>query len=76
MKTLTITAPSAWAPYLINGDASGLAFNDITAADAWIEREGLGMPVDCTDAGFIWHHEAFTECPLGADCQEYLFYIA
>lgn len=73
--TLAITAPSAWASYLINGDATGLCMQDIEQADSWIERQGVGLPVACEDAGFMWKHDAFTECPLGADCQTYLFII-
>lgn len=73
LKTIKITAPSAWASYLINGDASGIEAEDVAAADAWIERQGVGLPVSCEDAGFMWRHDASIEMPLGADCQEYVF---
>lgn len=76
MNVFTATAPDAWASYLMNGDASGIDDTDKAQADAWIEREGLGLPVSCDDAGFMWRHDAFTECPLGAECQEYLFLVA
>lgn len=68
------TAPSAWASYLINGDDSGLEDNDRAQCDAWI-RDYMGgrLPVDCRDAGFMWHHDARPWCPFGADCQEYVF---
>ena len=68
------TAPSAWASYLINGDASGIEDADIEAANAWIKRQGLGSPVSCKDAGFMRNHNAFEEMPLSADCQEYIFH--
>lgn len=71
----TATAPSHWASYLVNGDDSGLDPAEKAAADSWIAREGLGLPVSCEDAGFIWRHDAARECPLGADCQEYQFLI-
>lgn len=45
------------------------------ARDAWIAREGCGLPVSCEDAGFLWHHDAFREMPFGADCQDYIFLI-
>lgn len=68
-------APSHWASYLINGDASGIEPEDVRQADAWIAREGLGLPVSCEDAGFHWRHDAYAECPLGADCQTYVFLV-
>ena len=68
-----LIAPSCWASYLINGDASGIDAEDVAACDAWVAREGLGLPVDCEDAGFCWRHDASNEMPLGADCQEYVF---
>lgn len=71
--TETATAPSAWASYLINGDSSGLLSTEVRCADAWIARLGWGSPVSCEDAGFIHHHDAYTECPQGADCQTYSF---
>lgn len=74
-SVLTITAPSHWASYLINGDDSGLEPADIAACDAWIAREGVGLPVSCEDAGFRWRHDAYVESPFGADCQDYVFLI-
>ena len=70
----THTAPSAWASYLINGDDSGIDAADKAAADAWLESLNLGAPVDCTDAGFMGHHDAYNVCPLAADCQSYAFH--
>lgn len=70
---IKLIAPDAWASYLINGDASSLEADDIAQADAWIDREGLGLPLSCEDAGFHWHHDAQQECPLGCSCQEYAF---
>lgn len=69
------TAPACWAPYLINGDDSGLDAADIAAADAFVARIGMGSPVSCEEgeAAFRWHHDAHPECPLGADCEVYVF---
>ena len=67
------TAPSAWASYFINGDASGLEDEEQAQADAFLARLGWGAPVGCEDAGFMRRHDAFPECPLAADCQEYAF---
>jgi hypothetical protein len=72
---IKLTAPSTWATYLINGDASGLEPHEKAMADAWLDREGLGIPASCEDAGFCWTHDAFIECPLGTDCEEYSFLV-
>lgn len=73
-ELVNLTAPSHWASYLINGDASGLEDDEQAQCDAWIESVGLGAPVSCEDAGFIHHHDAYNVMPLGADCQTYTFY--
>ena len=69
------TAPSSWASYLINGDASGLHPADIAAADAWIESLAFGSPVSCEDAGFVGYHDA-REFALATDCQTYDFLVS
>ena len=73
MPNIILTAPSAWASYLINGDSSGIESIDVEQCDAWIARCDIGLPHDCNDAGFRWHHDADVECPVGADCQHYVF---
>jgi hypothetical protein len=65
------TAPSCWASYLINGDASGLSDEDVRQADAFVEWLGA-TPCSCEDAGFMWNHDARQVCgTLAADCQIY-----
>jgi hypothetical protein len=71
----TYTAPSAWACYFINGDASGLEDDEIDAADAFIDSIGMGAPVSCDDAGFVTFHDAREFMPLAADCQTYTFLV-
>lgn len=84
IKVHKYTAPSSWASYLINGDATGFDYSNTKddpeagdreqeACDAWVESIGLGSPVSCEDAGFMWRHDAREFCPYGADCQEYVF---
>jgi hypothetical protein len=63
-------APSVWASYLINGDASGIDDADIAACDAWYDSL-RGEIVDCEAYGFVWRHDAYAFFPLGADCQAY-----
>jgi hypothetical protein len=74
IETVEITAPSAWASYLINADPSGLEDEEIAECDAWIEAEGLGAPVNCEDAGFIHYHGA-RQFALPADCATYTFIV-
>jgi hypothetical protein len=72
-KLIMLDAPSAWASYLINGDASGLEDDEQRACDAWLKSEKLGAPVDCFDAGFCHSHDA-SGFALAGDCQTYVFF--
>lgn len=72
MKTETRTLPAHWAPYLINGDATGLDDSDEKECDAYMEREGLPAPVDCGEAYFAWRNDANR---LGGDVCEFTFLI-
>lgn len=69
----TLIAPSHWASYLINGDASGLGPDERHACDQWVRHVGLGSPVSCDDYGFASYHDA-RDFALAADCQTYTFY--
>lgn len=74
MRQHTLTAPSSWASYLINGDASGMEDDEIEACDEWIESESLGTPVDCSEeSNFITYHDARAHYPYAADCSTYTF---
>jgi hypothetical protein len=66
------TAPSAWASYLINDDATGLDDGESAIIDAWLEYNQLGHCYDCEDAGFLHRHDA-SGYALAADCQLYTF---
>jgi len=71
-EVVELTAPSDWASYLINNDASGISTLDKKRADEWVARVGLGAPVSCEDAGY-GRHDAWVECPFFADRQTYSF---
>ncbi len=75
LETITLTAPSAWASYLINGDASGIDEADTDAADAFVESVDAGPPVSCEDAGFLAYSDArlLRIIDYAADCQTYTF---
>lgn len=72
---ITGIAPSSWAPYFINGDAS--VFDDLAEGPSYKVRADkfaawMGGPiVSCEDAGFHWTHDASQFDVGGADCQEY-----
>ena len=79
IKTFTVTAPSHWASYYINSDASGLEDDEIAAADQFIDYLAKNVPnLSCTDAEdecFIHYHDAFDFYPYGADCSTYTFLV-
>lgn len=73
-------APSSWASYLINADASSLTDEDIAACDAWVEslpyRGKRGPhPSTCDDVGFRHSHDARAFYKYAADCQEYTWLV-
>lgn len=58
MKTTTITLPSAWASYLINGDNSGLTRLEQDRADK--ETEGLNIVGIVEDSKrFTWWYALY-----------------
>lgn len=63
----SFTGPACWAPYLINGDASGLEDAEIAEADR--AAEGLGHCVDAIEQGFLAHPDYGS----AGDCYEYRF---
>lgn len=71
LETVTGTAPSHWASFLINNDDSGLDLQEIDQALAFAHWLGA-MPVSCEDAGFMRTHDAMRVCSaLASDCQTY-----
>lgn len=67
----TVTAPAAWASYLINGDASGFDYyDDREDEQACYEMERVfGICVDAEDLGFV-HAPDYG---LAGDCCRYTF---
>lgn len=61
MKFETVTLPSHWASYLINGDDSGLDDDDAREIVATLVREGVRNVVDLDDDSerFTWHYRMY-----------------
>lgn len=75
MKTKTLTAPSAWASAIVNGDYSSLAAEERGALNTFLAMESVSFSdcLTCEDAGFQKHHDAFKYWPFASDCQNYVF---
>jgi hypothetical protein len=74
-QTHTVIGSAYWAPYLINGDASGLNDDEIAWCDAWYARELSSDEdiVDCDEPYFSWSYGFYTGCPFtGGDLVEYI----
>ena len=61
--------PSAWASYLVNGDASGLEEYEKAEADAFLAKEGLRECCDCSESFFSHRPDS----GLAGDCLNYRF---
>lgn len=75
LVSVSATAPSHWASYLVNGDGSGLEPDEADAAEKFVDTCLRGiMPVSCVDAGFIAFHSARSAgvVDYAADCQTYI----
>jgi hypothetical protein len=54
-RFITITAPSAWASYLVNGDDSSLGDDEIQQVNAWLAREQVRILSTVEDSErFTW----------------------
>lgn len=75
IKTITVTAPSHWASYLINGDFSVFSYSD-NAEDEQacydMEKKIGGHCVDAEDIGFVPFPDYGGK---GADCSRYTFQV-
>lgn len=81
IRIFTATAPACWAPYLINGDASGIEESDIQSANAFLqhclggwEKEGGEAygPTDAEECGFTAYTNASN---LGCNAAKYTFVV-
>jgi len=65
IEVITEEAPSYWAPYLINGDHSGMEQSEIEQCDKWLKWTG-GRVTDCSEESFFGTFEG-----MGHDLCEY-----
>jgi hypothetical protein len=70
MNLITYKLPAYWASYLINGDASGLENGEREQIDAFLDSEGLGSPLDCSDESEFGYNDA---TKLAGDVLEFTF---
>ena len=75
MTLTTRTLPAYWASYLINNDPSGIDEIDRKQADAFLAREKLPMPADCSDHSWEqWSNDAHS-IPMGGLVMQFIFLI-
>lgn len=74
IEVTTATAPSHWASFLVNGDASGMESEDLIACMKWLESMAPWYVVGCEDdEHFSKWHDA-TCFALAATCCTYIFH--
>lgn len=75
----TFEAPEHWAPYLINGDASGLSDVERKQADSYLEAElpeGAHV-VSCGDESrFTWSYRLYGGDASGGSVLEFTYLVA
>lgn len=76
IESTTAWAPEYWAPYLVNGDASGLEPADLAMAARWADLQARdGWQVVSVGDGapaFMHMHDASHIGVLAAMCAEYI----
>lgn len=53
MEQIEYTLPAHWAPYLINGDATGLSDKEQHQIDIFLASRNLLAPVSCSDESWF-----------------------
>ena len=75
--SIEITAPAAWASYIINGDDSGLEDDEIAECDAMVDdimsETGKAWCVGCSEVSEFRHRPDYG---MSGDCLTYTFHRA
>lgn len=76
IQTDEATAPAAWASYLVNGDASGLEPDELSAADAWCARLAPWYVVDAVEDSnrFSWSYRLHGGTAEGGTVCDYILH--
>jgi hypothetical protein len=72
IKTETFLLPIHWAPYLINGDASGYTDAELSEIDEW---ETMNAPGPCIGAGYPEFCLRGDDGTMGADRATFTFQV-
>lgn len=76
--TVVFALPAHWASYLINNDASSFCLEEngpqatVDLINRWMQREGLGVCLGCSDESFFTWHPDFPH-QQGGTCLDYTF---
>jgi hypothetical protein len=71
MKTHSLTMPSFWASYLINGDDSGLTASEKRACDSYCDANGVTNVLDVDEPFFSWYYDFHGGDAKGGDLARY-----
>lgn len=75
IESFTYIAPAFLAPYLVNGDASGMTDQEVAACDAWVESLPGQWCVDASEESvFVRYNDANYFFPDAGDCLRYTFH--
>lgn len=73
MKTETYTLPAFLAPFLVNGDSSGLSESEIKLGEVILHEIG-SYPLLCSEKEFFTrYHDCTRHFPYAAMCLDYIF---
>ena len=69
----TITLPSHWAPFLINGDASGMTDEDMLDLDEWRRRHPRHRVLSMVEGSerFTWSGKVYGSRYHGCDVADF-----
>lgn len=67
-----VTLPYHWAPYLINGDASGLDDGEPEYIDRYLWNTEAIIDVDHNSTRFTWSYDLYGGTAKGGDVADYI----
>jgi hypothetical protein len=74
----TITLPAFWASALVNGDTSGMNYEDLANMEAWLDKALAGgwyVVSDVEDSErFTWHYQLYGGTAKGGTVLDYIIH--